>query len=229
MIKILYEDKHLVAFIKPCGLLSAPSETESECVGAVLCRERNYKELFLVHRLDRNVSGAMIMAKNKAAAGKLSALVSERSFGKEYLAVVHGVPSEECGVFEDLLFKDSRSNKTFVVDKMRKGVKDASLEYRLLASADTEDGVLSLVRIRLHTGRTHQIRVQFSSRGLPLFGDGKYGSHTNAGMIALFSTRLIFTHPMLREKLLTLEAMPDVREYPWSEFERELGYSPESN
>ncbi len=218
MIKILYEDKHLVAFVKPCGLLSAPSETESECVGTVLCREQNYKELFLVHRLDRNVSGAMIMAKNKAAAGKLSALVSERSFAKEYLAVVHGVPSEECGVFEDLLFKDSRLNKTFVVDKIRKGVKDASLEYRLLASADTEDGVLSLVRIKLHTGRTHQIRVQFSSRGMPLFGDGKYGSHTNAGMIALFSASLTFDHPMLKGKRVEVSAEPDFEGYPWKEF-----------
>lgn len=218
MIEILYEDKHVLSFIKPTGLLSAPSETERSCVGDALCEQIGLSELFLVHRLDRNVSGVMLMAKNRGAAGKFSALVSERSFEKEYLAVLHGTPTESRGVYKDLLFKDSRSNKTFVCDRVRKGVKDASLEYRVLATRESEDGELSLVRIKLHTGRTHQIRVQFSSRGTPLFGDGKYGSHTNAGSIGLFSARLGFSHPLLKGKRVDICALPDVAVYPWSLF-----------
>lgn len=219
MIEILYEDKHIAVFVKPVGVLSAPTESESESVFSLLSEQCGRKELYLVHRLDRNVGGVMLMAKTKAAAGKFSALVAERSFGKEYLAIVHGKPNDDCGIYRDLLFKDSSSNKTFVTDRMRKGVKEASLEYRLLKSVNSEDGVLSLVRIKLHTGRTHQIRAQFSSRQMPLFGDGKYGSHTNCGFIGLFSARLCFEHPFRCKKEIDIRSLPQTSNYPWNLFE----------
>ena len=221
MIKILYEDKHIIAVIKPVGVLSAPAPNGDECIAELVSEQTEIKNPLIIHRLDRNVSGAMILAKRQKAAGKFSALISERAVTKEYLAIVHGVPCEEKGIYEDLLFRDSASNKTFVTDKMRKGVRDASLEYRVLASSESEDGALSLARIRLHTGRTHQIRVQFASRRTPLFGDGKYGSHTNRGSIALFSARLAFTHPFTK-KQVDIKSLPDLSVYPWSLFEAEL-------
>lgn len=221
MINILLKDKHILALEKPCGVLCEASQTEDESILTIASSQENIPELFPIHRLDRNVSGLLLVAKNKATAGKFSAMISERSVGKEYLAVVHGKPSEQSGIYKDLLFKDSSSGKSYVTDRMRKGVKDASLEYRVLASRDSEDGELSLVRIKLHTGRTHQIRVQFSSRHTPLFGDGKYGSHTNRGMIALCSARLTFVHPFSK-KDTDLRLLPKIDDYPWSLFEDAL-------
>lgn len=221
MIKILYQDKHIIAVIKPVGVLSAPAPNGDECIAELVSEQTGINNPLIIHRLDRNVSGAMILAKRQEAAGKFSALISERAFTKEYLAIVHGVPNKEKGIYEDLLFRDSASNKTFVTDKMRKGVRDASLEYRVLGSCDSEDGKLSLVRIKLHTGRTHQIRVQFASRKTSLFGDGKYGSHTNRGSIALFSARLAFTHPFTK-KQVDIKAVPSASDYPWSLFEDKL-------
>lgn len=217
MIKIIYSDKHIFAVEKPCGVLSESSQTEDQSILTITAQQENIPQLFPVHRLDRNVSGLMLVAKTGAAAGKFSGMIGERTVEKEYLAIVHGKPLQECGVYKDLLFKDSSCNKSYVTDKMRKGVKEASLEYRVLASKDSEDGILSLVRIKLHTGRTHQIRVQFSSRQNPLFGDGKYGSHTNRGEIALFSTRLSFTHPFSK-KVVDLRHLPCAENYPWDLF-----------
>ncbi len=217
MITILHNDKFIIAAVKPCGVLSEPSLSEEESVLSLTAAQEKLPPLFPIHRLDRNVSGIILMAKNKNAAGKFSGLVSERSVDKEYLAIVHGEPSEEFGIYKDLLFKDSQSNKSFVTDKMRKGVKEASLEYRVLGAASTDDGTLSLVRIKLHTGRTHQIRVQFSSRKTPLFGDGKYGSHTNRGEIALFSARMSFRHPFTK-KFTDIRVLPNVSGYPWNAF-----------
>lgn len=217
MIKILHIDKFIIAAVKPCGVLSEPSQAEDESVLSLTAVQEKLPLLFPIHRLDRNVSGIILMAKNKSAAGKFSALVSERSVEKEYLAIVHGKPSEECGIYKDLLFKDSQSNKSFVTDKMRKGVKEASLEYRVLGTTESEDGILSLVRIKLHTGRTHQIRVQFASRKTPLFGDGKYGSHTNRGEISLFSARMSFIHPFTK-KNIDIRELPNCDSYPWNLF-----------
>ena len=224
MIKILYSDKHILAVEKPCGVLSEPSVTEEESILTLAAIQENLPMLFPVHRLDRNVSGLMILAKSKAAAGKFSAMISEHSVVKEYLAVVHGKPSEESGIYKDMLFKDSASGKSYVTDRMRKGVKDASLEYKVLSTTDSEDGILSLVRIKLHTGRTHQIRVQFSSRHTPLFGDGKYGSHTNRGMIALYSARLSFLHPFTG-KNIDQKLLPASDVYPWNLFADDLNAS----
>lgn len=217
MIKIIYKDKFILAVNKPCGLLCEPSSNESESVLSMVALQEGIPLPLPVHRLDRNASGLLILARNKNSAGKFSALVSERAMNKEYLAIVHGKPSEQAGVYTDLLFKDSSCNKSFVTDKMRKGVKEASLEYRVIKSLESEDGTLSLVRIRLHTGRTHQIRVQFSSRKTPLFGDGKYGSHTNRGEIALCSARMSFIHPFSKKET-DIRNLPDKEHYPWKLF-----------
>ncbi len=214
--KVLYKDKNVLIVEKPFGVLSEATPTDNNCVINLLYAENSEKNLFLVHRLDRNAAGVMLLARNKTAAGKLSALVADRSFTKEYLAVIHGKPFEESGVYRDLLFKDSASNKSFVTDKVRRGVKEASLEYETLETlADTEEEELSLVKVRLHTGRTHQIRVQFASRGTPLFGDGKYGSHSNRGKIALFSGRISYICPFTKKEI-DITAKPE--EYPFTLF-----------
>lgn len=217
MIKILYEDKFIIAANKPCGVLSAASETEQESVLSLIAEQRKLSEVYPINRLDRNVSGIILVAKKREFAAKFSALISERKINKEYLAVIHGVPQNLSGVYEDLLFRDSSCGKTFVVEKIRKGVKNASLEYSTQASKNSEDGMLSLVRIRLHTGRTHQIRVQFSSRKTPIFGDGKYGSHTNRGEIALCSARISFKHPYT-SKFTDIKILPDFEKAPWNHF-----------
>lgn len=175
--RILYSDAGLVACIKPVGL-----DSESELPAAL--KEAIGGEIFPIHRLDKNVGGVMVYARTKNAAAALSKAVQEGSMVKEYVAMVHGTPPE-AGDWEDYLFKDSRKNKVFVVKKERKGVKYARLEFRRLT-----EGEQSLVHIRLHTGRSHQIRVQFSSRGFPLVGDHKYGSRDTATAPMLFSSRI---------------------------------------
>ena len=176
---ILYSDKHLAVCIKPVGL-----DSESEVPAAL--KEALGGEVFPIHRLDKNVGGVMVYARTKQAAAALSEAVQEGTMVKEYIAMVHGTPPES-GDWEDFLFKDSRKNKVFAVKKERKGVKYARLEFQRLTAGKT-----SLVRIRLHTGRSHQIRVQFSSRGFPLVGDHKYGSHDEKTAPMLFSCRVTF-------------------------------------
>ena len=193
MIEILHYERDFLVCVKPVGL---DSETEvpaalSEALGG---------DIFPIHRLDKNVGGVMVFARTKAAAAALSKAVQEGLMGKEYVALVHGTPPEH-GDWEDYLFKDSRKNKVFAVKKERKGVKYARLEFdRLIAGAQ------SLVHIRLHTGRSHQIRVQFSSRGFPLVGDHKYGSRDSATAPMLFSCRI--TLPWHGETRI-FEALPD--------------------
>lgn len=174
---ILYSDSGLVACIKPVGL-------DSESALPAALAEQLGGEFFPIHRLDQNVGGVMVFARTKAAAAVLSKTVQEGHMLKEYVAMVHGTPPET-GDWEDFLFKDSRKNKVFVVRKERKGVKYARLEFDRLRAGET-----SLVHIRLHTGRSHQIRVQFSSRGFPLVGDHKYGSRDAATAPMLFSCRI---------------------------------------
>ena len=191
--QILYSDRSLVACIKPVGL-----DSEAEVPAAL--KEILGGEIFPIHRLDLNVGGVMVYARTKAAAASLSKAVQEGLMVKEYVALVHGAPPER-GDWEDYLFKDSRKNKVFVVKKERKGVKLARLEFDRIRS-----GEQSLVRIRLHTGRSHQIRVQFSSRGFPLVGDHKYGSRDAATAPMLFSCRI--TLPIGGEEKV-FEAWPD--------------------
>ena len=191
--KILYTDRGIVVCIKPVGL-----DSEAE-VPAALKAELG-GEIFPIHRLDKNVGGIMVFARTKSAAAALSKAVQDGQMVKEYVAMVHGTPPES-GDWEDFLFKDSRKNKVFAVKKERKGVKYARLEFSRL-----KGGEQSLVHIRLHTGRSHQIRVQFSSRGFPLVGDHKYGSRDAATAPMLFSCRI--TLPWNGESRI-FESLPD--------------------
>ena len=177
--EILYSDKHLAVCVKPVGL-----DSEAEVPAAL--KTALGGEAFPIHRLDKNVGGVMVYARTKQAAAALSKAVQEGAMVKEYVAMVHGTPPEN-GDWEDFLFKDSRKNKVFAVRKERKGVKYARLEFNRLTAGEE-----SLVHIRLHTGRSHQIRVQFSSRGFPLVGDHKYGSRAEKTEPMLFSRRITF-------------------------------------
>ena len=192
--ELLYSDREIAVCIKPVGL---DSETE---VPAALKKTLD-GEFFPIHRLDKNVGGVMVYARTKGAAASLSRAIQEGTMVKEYVAKVHGVPPET-GDWEDLLWKDSRKNKVFVVKRMRGGVKKARLEFTRLSA----DGEESLVRIRLHTGRSHQIRVQFASRGFPLVGDHKYGARDSSPAPLLFSCKLSFPY---RGKTVQFEAMPE--------------------
>ena len=191
--EILYSDRELVVCVKSVGL-----DSEKEVPGAL--REALGGEIYPIHRLDRNVGGVMVYARTRSAAAALSRMAREGSLVKEYVAMVHGTPPET-GDWEDLLWKDSARNKVFVVKRERKGVKSARLEFIRLTA-----GEASLVRIRLHTGRSHQIRVQFASRGFPLVGDHKYGSRDEQTAPMLFSCRLCF--PWKGERRV-FEASPD--------------------
>ena len=207
-ILVLYQDKHIAVCVKPVGV---PSEGEG--MPQLLAEQLGGKEVFCVHRLDTAVGGVMVYALSKTAAASLSRQVAERRLDKTYLAVCAGCPEPAEGEMMDLLFKDARSNRSFVVTRPRKGVKDAKLDYCLLQKA--AEG--SLVRVHLHTGRTHQIRVQFASRQLPLLGDGKYGSRQKGCTIALWSHQLRFTHPFSGETLC-FSALP-AAVFPWNLFD----------
>lgn len=216
--EILFNDKNLIAVKKPFGMPSQSDPTgDVDAMTAASEALRAMGEqgnLWLVHRLDRVVGGVLVFAKNKTAAAELSARVADKSAKKEYLAVVHG----ECqgGIFTDFLFKDSKKGKAFVVDRKRAGVKEASLECEPLSAVTTEQGVKTLVLVRLFTGRFHQIRAQLSSRGNSIVGDGKYGSHDNRCSPALFSARLSFE---CCGKSYDIKALPELAEYPWALFE----------
>lgn len=210
---ILFRDAFIAVCVKPAGMLShdAPGGMPE------YLRKATNKEVFCVHRLDRDVSGLCVYALTPKAASLLSAQMAEGQFVKEYLAVVHGAPQAAEGRMEDLLYHDMRSNKTFVTDKPRRGVREAALEYKIL---QTKNG-LSLVQVHLLTGRTHQIRAQFASRKLPLCGDRRYGSGDDGcANIALFSHRLGFVHPKTGEAL-TYTALPEITP-PWNLFEGNL-------
>ena len=211
---ILYDDAAIVLCEKPIGLSSQTTDGDSDLPTALTRYFADRGERvtpYVLHRLDTAVGGLMVYAKTKEAAGALSREIAEGNTVKEYLAVVSGDVAAslgEEGELFDYLFKDSRKNKSFAVKKKRQGVKDARLLYRVIGKRAYEGGVLSLVAITLLTGRTHQIRVQFSSRGFPLFGDGKYGSRLK-GEIALFSCALTLTHPTTGERMRYTLPMPD--------------------
>jgi 23S rRNA pseudouridine1911/1915/1917 synthase len=212
-IRILYRDDTLAVAVKPSGVLSQPDRTGEDSMVTLLAQQLG-REVFPVHRLDRAVGGVMLFAMTKTAAGKLSALVTSDAFEKEYTAVIHGVPAEPSAELSDYLFHDSRRNLTSVVPETHKDAKLAKLSYTLLAT-DMENE-FSLVRVRLYTGRTHQIRVQLASRAMPIAGDGKYGARDRMGL-ALWSTRISFRHPV-RKKTMVFEALPDHTVSPWDRF-----------
>ena len=206
--EIIYQDKDIVVCIKPARVLSTD---EPGGLPELLREALGTQDFRTVHRLDRVVSGLMVVARNAAAASELSRQIREDTFEKEYLAVIHGKPDMEEGRLCDLLLRDKARKMTFVATEPGKDVQPAALTYRVLGS----NGTLSRVRIKLETGRTHQIRVQFSSRGLPLVGERKYSELDDPCEIALWSYRLAFTHPKTGEKMVFTHEPP--REYPWTE------------
>ena len=220
--KIFYEDKYLLVCEKPVGVSSQRSDDGND----MLCILEQYRKdkgesgyIGLVHRLDTATGGAMIYSKSPELTGKLCELVQTEDYAKEYLAVVEGAPSDKTGLMTDLLYHDKQKNKSFVVKKKRAGVKEARAEYELLQSREiAEERTASLVRVRLITGRTHQIRVQFASRGMPLLGDGKYGSRDKTCTMALWSHKVTFVHPVTR-KTVSVESTPP-EEYPWNIFNK---------
>ena len=190
---ILFSDRNIVVCVKPVGL-----DSESEVPAAL--KEILGGAVFPIHRLDKNVGGVMVYARTPQAAGALSKAIQEGTMVKEYVAMVHGTPPEQ-GDWEDLLWKDSKKNKVYVVKRVRGGVKKARLEFTRLTEGET-----SLVRVRLHTGRSHQIRVQFASRGFPLVGDHKYGARDSSPAPMLYSFRITFPW---QGKSVVFESLPD--------------------
>lgn len=205
-IEIIYEDEALTVCMKLPGL-------DSQKDMSSLLREQLGGEVFCVHRLDKEVGGLMVYARSSSAAAVLSAAMAGGKFFKEYLAVSEGCPEEPEGLMQDLLFRDAAKNKSYVVKRQRRGVRRAELEYKLLERS----GDKCLFKIKLHTGRSHQIRVQFASRGLPLLGDAKYGSRERRCNIALWSCRLAFPHPV-SGRSMEFSARPEPG-YPWDKFQ----------
>ena len=192
--EIITQTPDFVICIKPVGV-------DSEKEMPQLLAQVLPGEFFPVHRLDMGVGGLMVFARSKQAAAKLGTLIAQGQLKKEYLALVHGCPEEKTGRMEDLLWKDSRKNKVFVVKRQRAGVRPAALRYQVVRAGEE-----SLVRVFLETGRSHQIRVQFASRGFPLVGDHKYGSRAKETEIRLFSAGLEFPW---NGKRLRFEAQPE--------------------
>lgn len=206
---IVYADDALVVCVKPSGALS----TDEPGGVPSLVREalKNEKaEVRTVHRLDRVVGGLMVLARTENAASELSRQIRENTFEKEYLAIVHGGPEQDAGKFFDLLIRNKARRMTFVTDEMAKGVQPATLSYRVLNRING----MSRVQIRLETGRTHQIRVQFSSRGMPLVGERKYSELGDDCMIALWSHVIGFTHPETGKRMRFVIDPPEI--FPWT-------------
>ena len=216
--KLLFKDKKIVAIDKPVGLsssfdLSGGKDAMSE-LSSLLSKEGEGSTLFLVHRLDNVTGGVLVYARNKDAAGKLSAIFSEENAQKEYLAVVMG--KAEGGTLCDYLSKDSRLGKATVTSKGQKDAKLARLSYLPLESVESDLGTLTLVKVNLNTGRFHQIRAQMSSHGNALLGDGKYGgSVARVKTPALFAKGLSFT---LDGHSYDIKAFPEKTAFPWNLF-----------
>jgi len=210
MIPLIYRDDSLLVCEKPVGV-------SSECPGLPdLIREQEGYPVFPVHRLDQTTGGVCVLARSSSACAEIQRLFQQDRVIKEYLAVISGVPDADSGLFCDLLYHDQRTNKTFVVDKMRKGVKEASCEWSALETVETLEGSITLVRVRLHSGRTHQIRTQFASRKMPLVGDRRYGSRVRASVPALWSARIRFPHPY-SDQTIDGSSIPPYF-FPWSGF-----------
>ena len=210
--ELIYVDDDIVVAIKPARVLS----TDEAGGMPDLVREAlgNPKaDIRTVHRLDRVVSGLMVLARNARSASELSRQIRENEFQKEYMAVVHGHPAENSATLRDLLGRDKARKMTYVADAPAKGVQEAILDYQVVSRNEA----FSKVRIRLHTGRTHQIRVQFASRGLPLVGERKYSELDDPCEIALWSYRLAFTHPATGKPMAFTHEPPII--YPWTEMD----------
>lgn len=208
--ELIYQDRDIVVCVKPPRVLSTDEPGGvPELVRKALGDEN--ANVRTVHRLDRTVSGLMVLARSKKAAAELSRQIREGEFHKEYLAVVHGVPAEKNGTLRDLLLRNKAERKTYIVTEPGKDVQEAVLHYQTLREANG----MSRVRIQLETGRTHQIRCQFSGRGLPLVGDRKYSLLEDDCEIALWSYRLSFLHPYTGKEIEFVLEPPQV--YPWTD------------
>ena len=208
--EILYLDNDIIVAVKPARVLSTDEpggmpDLVRDALGDPKADVRT------VHRLDRVVSGLMVLARNAAAASELSRQIREDVFKKEYLAVVHGKPEAAEGTLRDLLLRDKARKMTMVVDQPQKGAQEAVLDYKVLST----NGELSKVWVGLRTGRTHQIRVQFASRGMPLVGERKYAVLEDDCEIALWSHRLGFFHPVTGQWMTFEKEPPQV--YPWEQ------------
>ena len=211
---IVYSDNRIFVCIKPNGILS----TDEPGGMPELIREQlgdSKACVRTVHRLDRVVAGLMVFARSAKASQILSDEIQQHQFTKEYVAVVHGVPSKSQGTFEDLLIRSKTDRKTYVTQTPGKGVQPAKLSYKVLQTIQDK----TLVKIKLFTGRTHQIRCQFSSHGLALLGDKKYGVPDECENIALWSYHLAFNHPQTGD-LMDFTAPPP-ETYPWTLFNKE--------
>jgi len=217
--ELLYLDEQIVVCIKPARVLSTD---EPGGLPELIRRELGEPDgdIRTVHRLDRVVSGVMVLARSAAAASELSRQVRENVMEKEYLAVIHGAPQPAQGTLRDLLYRDKARKMTFVTNTPGKGVQEALLRYQTAG----EDGPVSRVRIRLETGRTHQIRVQFASRGMPLAGERKYAALDDPWELALWSRQLRFRHPATGEMLTFRREPPD--SCPWNRFPFQASVEP---
>ena len=207
--ELIHVDRAIVVCFKPPRVLSTDEpgglpDLVREALGDPNANIRT------VHRLDRVVSGLMVLARTNKSASELSRQIREGEFEKEYLAVLHGIPDQQRATLQDLLLRNKAEKKTYVVTQPGKDVQEAILNYEVL----TKKGELSKVRIELVTGRTHQIRAQFSGRGLPLVGDRKYSLFEDDCEIALWSHRIAFTHPYTGKRMEFVQEPPAV--YPWT-------------
>lgn len=221
MLKVIYEDNHLLVVEKPVNILSQGDDTNDKDMVNLLksyVKEKYNKPgnvyIGLVHRLDRPVGGVMVFAKTSKAASRLSEQVRNKSFKKTYRAVIHGKMNKNKDTLNDYLYKNKKTNMVSVVNKNHKDAKSAELSYETLGFKENK----SLVEIDLKTGRSHQIRVQFSSRKHPLFGDQRYGQDVNkiGQQISLWSYRINIIHPTTKEKMEFI--CPPPQEYPWNLF-----------
>ncbi|MDU2688835.1 RNA pseudouridine synthase [Paeniclostridium sordellii] len=222
MINVIYEDNHLLVVEKPVNVLSQGDDTNDKDMVNLL---KNYIKVKynkpgnvfvgLVHRLDRPVGGIMVFAKTSKAASRLSEQVRNKSFKKTYRAVLNGNMKKDKDILKDYLYKNKKTNMVSVVNKNHKDAKDAELSYETISKNEK----FSMVQVDLKTGRPHQIRVQFSSRNHPLFGDQRYGQHINkkGDQIALWSYKIEITHPTTKEKMEFICNPPN--NYPWNLFE----------
>ncbi len=208
--ELIYVDTQILVCVKPAGAISTDEPGGVPELARQALGDPN-APIRTVHRLDRVVSGLMLLARNPEAAAELSRQIRDREFEKEYLAVVHGRPDRDADTLRDLLLRDKRECKTYVVPEPGKGVQEAILDYWVLAS----NGDLTKVGIRLHTGRTHQIRCQFSNRDLPLVGDRKYSQNEDDCSIALWSHYLSFRHPTTGKPMEFRLDPPNC--YPWDQ------------
>lgn len=212
-LKVIYEDNHIIVVEKPVNIPSQGDKTGDEDMLTIIkayLKEKYNKPgdvyLGLIHRLDRPTGGVMVFAKTSKAAARLSEQVRNKEFEKKYLCIVDGKLEKEKGTFKDYLLKIEKTNTSKISDSKNKNAKEAILDYEVLKY--NEEINLSVVKVLLHTGRHHQIRVQFSSRGHSLYGDQKYGTRGRGKQLALWAFSLSFNHPTTKERL-TFEDYPE--------------------